>query len=141
MEIRNIAICLIENNGKIFVGEGFDEVKKETFYRPLGGGIEFGESARETVVREFREEMETEIKVNAYLTTFENIFTFNGTPGHQIVLLFSADFKDKSIYQKDNIMCKEEGTDFIAMWVNKSNFLNSKKILYPDGITDYLKQC
>jgi len=136
--IRNIAICLIENDGKIFVGEGFDEVKKETFYRPLGGGIEFGELAKDTVIREFQEEMETEISVGTYLTTFENRFTFNGVSGHEIILLFSATFKDKSIYQKDNIKCKEEGADFIAKWVNKSDFLSAKKILYPKGIVDYL---
>ena len=139
MKIRNIAICLIEHNGKVFVGEGFDEVKNETFYRPLGGGVEFGELAKDTVVREFQEEMETEIEVGSYLTTFENLFTFSGTPGHEIVLLFSATFKDESIYQKDNIKCKEEGTEFIAKWVNKSDFINATKILYPVGLTGYLK--
>ncbi|WP_440904144.1 NUDIX hydrolase [Catenovulum sp. SX2] len=139
MKIRNIAICLIEHQGKIFVGEGVDEVKNETFYRPLGGGIEFGETARQTVIREFQEEMQTEIEVGNYLTTFENLFTFNGVIGHEIVLLLSAKFKDKQIYQQDNIPCNEEGTSFIAKWVNIEEFLNGTKILYPSGIVDYLK--
>ncbi|EWH10983.1 NUDIX hydrolase [Catenovulum agarivorans DS-2] len=139
MNIRNIAICLIEHQGKIFVAEGVDEVKNETFYRPLGGGIEFGETAQQTVIREFQEEMQTEIEVGSYLTTFENLFTFNGIAGHQIVLLLSAKFKDKQIYQQDNIQCNEEGTSFIAKWVNIEDFLNGKKILYPSGIVEYLK--
>ncbi len=63
MEIRNIAICLISNDDKIFVSEGRDEVKNETLYRPLGGGIEFGELAEETAIREFKEEINAEIEV------------------------------------------------------------------------------
>ena len=138
MKIRNIAICLIEHQGKIFVGEGVDEVKNETFYRPLGGGIEFGETARQTVVREFQEEMQTEIEVGNYLTTFENLFTFNDVTGHEIVLLLSAKFKDKQIYQQNNIQCNEEGTSFIAKWINIEDFLDGSKILYPTGIVEYL---
>ncbi len=141
MNIRNIAICLIENDGKIFVGEGFDDVKNEIFYRPLGGGIEFGESARETLVREFQEEMGEEIEVDSYLTTIENFFTFNGAKGHEIVLVFSGKFKDKSVYERDNIECNEEETGFVAKWVKKSDFINSEKILYPTGITKYIEQC
>lgn len=140
MKIRNIAICLIEHQGKIFVGEGLDEVKNEIFYRPLGGGIEFGETAKQTVIREFIEEMQTEIEVGDYLTTFENLFTFNGVPGHQIVLLLSAKFKDQQIYQQNNILCKEEGTNFIAKWIKVEDFLSGTKILYPSGIVDYLKR-
>ena len=36
-------MAVIERDGKILVGEGHDEVKKEAFYRPLGGGVDFGE--------------------------------------------------------------------------------------------------
>jgi len=41
-QIRPIAICAFLRNNRILVAEGFDPVKDETFYRPLGGGIEFG---------------------------------------------------------------------------------------------------
>ena len=55
--IRTIAICLFSHNGGILVAEGIDAVKGETFYRPLGGGIEFGEYGADTVAREIREEI------------------------------------------------------------------------------------
>lgn len=131
---------MIERNGKIFVGEGYDEIKKETYYRPLGGGIDFGELAEETAVREFQEEMGTEIKVGSYLHTFENIFTLDGKKGHQIVLMFSATFKDESIYNMSEIACDEEGLPFIAKWIDKNKFLNGEKILYPHALPEYLKQ-
>jgi hypothetical protein len=43
-EIRPVALCVFRNNDGILVFEGYDDVKGETFYRPPGGGIEFGES-------------------------------------------------------------------------------------------------
>lgn len=138
MEIRNIVICLIERNNKLFVAEGVDEVKGETFYRPLGGGIEFGELAAETAVREFQEELSAEIEVISYLNTFENIFLFNGKPGHQIVMLYSAKFLDESFYKDQDYPCNEEGVEFIAKWVDKSELIEGKKILYPQGLPEYL---
>jgi len=59
-QIRPLAICIFRNNDRILVGEGYDPVKRETFYRPLGGGIEFGERAEETIRREVREEIGAE---------------------------------------------------------------------------------
>lgn len=138
--IRNIAICLVQRDHDIFVFEGFDSVKAETFYRPLGGGIEFGETAEEAAIREIREEMDTDIVDVSYLTTFENIFTCDGKPGHEIVLLMAASFKDKSYYTRNNISCNENGAPFISMWVNINEFLSGSKILYPVGLTEFLSQ-
>jgi len=43
--IRSIAICVFRHKNHILVAEGYDPVKDEYFYRPLGGGIEFGETS------------------------------------------------------------------------------------------------
>jgi len=138
LRIRTIALCLIKNEKQIFVFEGYDSVKDETFYRPLGGGIEFGETAEEAAIREIQEEMGTEIEKVSYLTTFENIFICDGKPGHEIVLLMSASFKDKSYYIKDNIRCNENGVPFTSMWVSTQEFISGNKILYPEGLTKFL---
>ncbi|EOK1080769.1 NUDIX hydrolase [Proteus mirabilis] len=140
MGIRAISICIIENDGKIFVGEGIDEVKGETFYRPLGGGIEFCEMASETVKREFMEELNTEIEPLAYMHTIENIFEFNGKKGHEIVVVLKAKFCDEAMYDRNNIVCNEEGVNFIAKWVSKNEFFNGNKILYPKGLSELLQK-
>lgn len=38
-EIRPIVLGLAIKDNKLLVSEGFDNVKKQTFYRCLGGGI------------------------------------------------------------------------------------------------------
>src|SRR6266568_4543117 len=47
--IRPLAICVFSHNGCILAAEGVDPLKdNQVFYRPLGGGIEFGEYAEQT---------------------------------------------------------------------------------------------
>ena len=50
--IRPTSICLFRNGAKILVSECFDSEKQDYFCRPLGGGIEFGESSQEAMLRE-----------------------------------------------------------------------------------------
>ena len=56
-KIRVIAVSVFQNAGRILVFKGHDPVKGETFYRPLGGAIEFGETSQQALVREIREEL------------------------------------------------------------------------------------
>lgn len=139
MSIRNIAICLIEHDNKLFVGEGRDAVKGDTFYRPLGGGIEFGELAAQTAIREFKEELNADIQVLAYCHTLENIFEFNGKQGHQIVIVLQARFVDPAFYDRDNFACIDDNGGFVAKWIDKDEFYAGRKILYPIGLVEYLK--
>ena len=119
--------------------EGYDRVKQQTFYRPLGGGIEFGETGAETLAREIHEEIGQAIHDIRYLGTLENIFTFEGEPGHEIVLVYQATFVDPAIYQQNRIN-GIEGKDipFIAVWKALEDFSNGRGPLYPDGLYNLL---
>lgn len=141
---RPIAICVFRDNDRIFVAEGYDSWKKETFYRPLGGAISFGEHSRECIVREIREEMGAEIKDVTYLGMTETVFTHNGEPGHEIVVVYEAKFTDPSLYKVESLRCREETDDeefageFVAVWKSLDEFRERKAILYPEGLLDLL---
>lgn len=138
MKIRNIAICKIIHNDKIFVLEGFDPAKNETFYRPVGGGIEFGELAREAAIREFREELNTELSIGSGVEVFENIFEFNGTAGHEIVFILEASFLDDTFYEHNEFTGNENGSPFKALWVPLEDFKQGNRTLYPEGFVNSL---
>ena len=119
--IRPLAICVFRHNDHILVAEGYDSVKDEYFYRPLGGGIEFGEPSAETICRELMEEINAEVDRGSlkYLGTLENIFNFNGKSGHEIVLIYDGVLRKRGLYDQDVILGKEgTETDFRAVWKN-----------------------
>ena len=138
--IRPIAICVFRRgDGAILVAPGFDSVKQQRFYRPLGGEIDFGELAEDAVRREIREELGAEIDAVRLLGVTENIFTFLGAEGHELVWIFEARFKDGSFYERDVVMCDENGSAFEAHWMALDVFVRGEAPLYPDGLLDLLR--
>jgi 8-oxo-dGTP pyrophosphatase MutT (NUDIX family) len=139
-QIRPLAICVFRNKDRILVFEGYDPIKKQSFYRPLGGGIEFGEYGEEAVRREIMEELHTEIKDLSFLGLLENVFVFNGTPGHEIVLVYDGALIDSKLYDQAVIAVIEaNGEEIHAMWKNLNEFGEGKSILYPEGLREMLE--
>ena len=138
--IRPLSICIFRNNNRILVHQGYDELKKEHFYRPLGGRIEFGESSLDTICRELREELNVEVNRESlnYLGTVENIFQFNGIPGHEIIMLYDGALKNSGLYDQDVIVGKESDEDIRAVWKSIHEFGTGKSILYPMGLLELL---
>ena len=137
--IRPIALCVFLNNNRILVNEGYDPIKNQTFYRPLGGGIEFGEKADDTVRRELKEELNVEVKDIRYLGALENIFTFNGIPSHEIVMIYDGVLVNSGLYEQAVIVGEEANGEIIrALWKSLAEFGEGKSILYPPGLLELL---
>jgi len=139
-QIRPIAICVFSRNDKILVFEGYDPSKDQTFYRPLGGGIEFGESSEQTIHRELMEEIGAEVSALKYLGALENLYVFNGTPGHEIVQVYDGALKESGLYEQAVIVGHEADVEvsFKAMWKSLNEFGEGKSILYPNGLLELL---
>jgi ADP-ribose pyrophosphatase YjhB (NUDIX family) len=139
--IRPIAICVVRRGEELFVFEGRDEAKDETFYRPLGGGIEFGEYGVDAVQREMREEIGAEIEHVRYLGTLENIFRLEEEAGHEIVLVYEATFVDPALYRAPELIGHEEaGRPFRALWKPLRDFETGRAPLYPHGLLRLLME-
>jgi len=138
--IRPIAICVFRHHGRILVFEGYDSVKQETFYRPLGGAIEFGEYSSVAVRREIKEELGAEICNLFFLGSIENIFSCNDIAGHEIVQVYEADFVDPKFYQMDSLEAYEDdGSELKVFWKEIEFFKQGKAPLYPIGLLELLE--
>jgi 8-oxo-dGTP pyrophosphatase MutT (NUDIX family) len=137
-EIRVLALGLIRNGDRLFLSQGYDPVKEQTFYRAMGGGVDFGETSLEALKREFQEEIQAELTNIRYLDCLENIFTFNGLPGHEIIQLYECDFVDPKFYQVDKIDFSEGQRQKTALWVDINCFKSGEFRLVPEQFLDYL---
>lgn len=141
--IRLIVICVVRDGDRVFVSEDVKPDTGEVFYRPLGGGIECGERSAAAVVRELREEIGAELVDLRVLGTIENIFTFNGELGHEIVVVYEAQFADRSLYERERV----DGWDgidneqpLVALWKPLRYFADAHVPLYPDGLFELLTE-
>lgn len=141
--IRPLALCVFRRGNKIFVAEGHDKKVKKTFYRPIGGGIEFDERAMETIRREVREEIAAEVSNLVYLGTLENIFEYQGQRGHEICLIYDGAFVDDFRNADDYTVVGHDDGDilFTAMWKPLDFFREGNAPLYPDGLLELLDKC
>jgi len=137
-QIRPLALGIVWRDDSLLVFEGRNHVECETFYRPLGGGIEFGEYSQEALRREFREELGVELTDVRYLATLENIFTCNGQRGHEVVLLYEATLADSSFYERETFEVHEEEETLTAYWIPLCKFQTDGLPLYPDGLLELL---
>ncbi|MGN7892952.1 NUDIX hydrolase [Bacillus sp. 22475] len=112
----------------------------ETYYRPLGGSIELSEKSAHTVIREFTEELHTEIEIINYLGCLENVFHLDGGIGHEIIQLYSLRLLDISLYEMKILNIQDEQTVAYAKWIPITAFIQKEKILYPDGILKYIQK-
>lgn len=137
--IRPLALCIFHHQGKILLHQFDDPVTQSTVFRPIGGGIEFGETSHDAIVREVQEELGQTISNVRLLGTLENIFTYAGKPGHEIVQLYDARFNDTQLYAQPWLEGSEsDGAPFRVQWWPLSSFTRESSLV-PKGLYDLLQ--
>ena len=139
--IRPLALCVFRRGDKVFVSRGHDKSRGETFYRPIGGKIEFGETARDAVAREVMEELGKAVTGIRYIGALENIFVYEGKPGHEIVMVFDGRFVDESLHCDDVVLIGEDDGDVLyeATWRALDSFRgDDAPPLYPVGLLELI---
>jgi ADP-ribose pyrophosphatase YjhB (NUDIX family) len=139
-KFRIITLGIIKNNDKILLECGYDKVRDLHFYRPLGGGVEFMERSEEALMREFMEELKEKINVKKCVGFVENIFHFEGDPGHELVILHEAEFDNKDLYESEKIIGFEDDSqrEIIAEWISLEDIKAGKFTVFPDRFLEFI---
>ena len=100
----------------------FQRARGDSGYALVGGHVSFGETTAETLVREFKEEIGADIKVERLLMVGENFFPWGQRPCQQINLYYLVSLLDESQIPLDGIFSAvdELGNDRIDLdmcWV------------------------
>jgi 8-oxo-dGTP pyrophosphatase MutT (NUDIX family) len=135
-----LAALLRPGDGALLVFRGYDPRKEQTFYRPLGGGIEFGESSQQALQRELMEELGVAVHPVRNLGTLESIFEFNGVAGHEIAIIWQVEFDDATHYQPETLTYREGATEDVAVWVHPARLQATGTPLYPVGLTELIQR-
>jgi len=108
--------------------------------RPLGGTVEFGETAEETLVREFQEELGIPVIPQGAPFFLENIYEHEGAAGHEILALFEVVFPAGAFRGQTRLTFVEDnGTPCAAEWFPLDGLDGpGQPRLFPSGLKDYL---
>jgi 8-oxo-dGTP pyrophosphatase MutT (NUDIX family) len=130
--ITGVAIC----DGKVLL----QKPVVDGFWFLPGGRAELQETAEETLRREMREEMHTDITVERLLWVVENFFEYAGMAFHELGLYFLMSFpKDSPVVDTDQTFFVQEGShEYIFQW----HALDSLKDipLYPSFLKTALQE-
>ncbi|WP_316014871.1 NUDIX hydrolase [Roseobacter sp. HKCCA0434] len=139
--IRFKALGLHWRQGRLLAVEVLDDAGKVKGVRPLGGGVEFGETARDAVIREFREELGIVVTVGGSPVFMENIFRHEGSIGHEVIALFDVTFPEGAFDGQTRLSFREEGgTVCFAEWFDPDGLDRPERPrLYPEGLKDLLR--
>lgn len=141
-KLRVIVLAAIArpSDNALLVFRGYDPCKAQEFYRPLGGGVEFGETSQQALQREIMEELGITVRPVRRLGVLESIFVFDGRPGHEIAIVWQVQLEDPAFYLKDTLDYCEGGNQDVAHWVQPAGLKAQGIPLYPDGLAELLQE-
>lgn len=138
--IRVVAIGLHWRDGRLLAAEVRDDAGRIKGVRPLGGEIEFGESWRSALAREFNEELGIDITIKGEPLMLENIFMHEGATGHEVMFISEVEFPNDAFRDQERLDFREDnGIEIVARWFDLGALdVDGGPSLYPTGLKDLL---
>ena len=130
--IKAMAVIRRARDGALLVSESADPL----FQRPLGGHVEFGEYAVDTIHREFLEEIGQELTDVRRLGVLENIFPWRDGTEHEVVFIFAATFADETAYEIEEQLIRDDTEPKDRVIWRPADAVSPP--LYPAGLTELI---
>lgn len=118
---------------------GEDPGEGRVFHRLLGGSVEPGERSAEAVVREIAEELHATLLDPRLLGVLENVFTYDGKPGHEVVFVYAGRLAEGNVVPPEGGWYDDVGTPMWVEWRPVAGPPDGTLPLYPDGVGDLLE--
>jgi ADP-ribose pyrophosphatase YjhB (NUDIX family) len=140
MKIRGKSIVIIRRDDKYLFTKCLEREHQQTYYIPVGGGIEFGERSVDAARREALEETGEEVTNLRLLDISENIFRYNAKDEHEILFTYLADFVNEHAYSSTlNAGLDCDGNTIELLWLTLDEATSSGATLYPPTLPEKLK--
>src|ERR1700737_1002574 len=130
-----MAVIRRPRDGALLVSEHVGS-REPPFQRPLGGHVEFGEYALDTIHREFLEEIAQVVTDVRLLGVLENIFPWRGETEHEVVFIFSAAFADEAAYEIEEQLIRDDTEPEDRVIWRPADAVGPP--LYPAGLTELI---
>jgi ADP-ribose pyrophosphatase YjhB (NUDIX family) len=139
---RPCAFVLLRAGDRFLVSEMTDRDDGRMYYRPPGGGIEFGERAAAAAMRELREEFGLDIEEPRLLGVVENIFEQHNGLHHEICFVFIAETTDTVLDRLDgtDVLDLVDGERETARVFGAEALVQDVRPLYPDRLAELLAE-
>jgi len=132
--IRVTALAIAMRQGRILVSQVTNDTGDRVGWRPLGGGLDFGETAADAATREMQEEIQAVFHPKRQLGVLENRYTHHGQNGHEIVFVIQGDLVDPGQAKPDQFVMEDGLYRNLAEWIPMANFRDGTEILLPSGL-------
>jgi len=120
---------------------GHDPEGDHAFHRLIGGGVELGERSADAIVREVAEELRSTLIDAELLGVVENVFTYAGELGHEVVFVYAGRLAEGDVVPPDGGWYDDVGSPMFVEWRSVGAPVEGDADtlpLYPDGLGELL---
>ena len=128
---------ILIHNSKILLQKS----KGDDGYAFVGGHVSFGETTDQTLIREFKEEINADVKIERLLMVCENFFKWGRRDCQQINLYYLVSLSDDTQIPTEGSFSAvdelgNERIDLDMCWISQDELPNIK--LYPEKAKQYI---
>ena len=136
--LRAVALGIAWRGPRLLMSAVTRDDGRRIGWRPLGGGVEFGETSREAVAREMAEELGARFRPTRLLGVLETIYEHHGAPGHEVVFAWEGVMDDPGLAEAEAFTMVDGPFADHVEWRDPAA-LGADEPLLPDGLAALLR--